>query len=95
MTGTHTHTTEPAQRERALAAMTELVATRGYAQTTVAQVTRHARISRAKFYEQFKDKQNCFIAAQRRLAEQLTGEVHGAMRDSAAVDAWRGTMTAW
>jgi AcrR family transcriptional regulator len=86
--------TKLTQRERALAAMGELVAENGYAQSTVAQIARGAGISRATFYEHFEDKQDCFLAAQRELAEQLTDEVHGAMRDSTAVDAWRATVKA-
>jgi AcrR family transcriptional regulator len=86
--------TKLTQRERALAAMTHLAASSGYAQSTVAQIAREAGISRAKFYEEFKDKEDCFIAAQRQLATQLTDEVHDAMRESAAVDTWRATAEA-
>lgn len=82
------------QRERVLQAMTALVGANGYSQTTVAQIARHARISRATFYEHFEDKQDCFIAAHRQLAEQLIEEVTGASRDSAPLDAWRATVAA-
>ena len=45
--------TKPTQRERVLEAIIELVASSGYAQSTVAQIARRAHISRAKFYEEF------------------------------------------
>jgi len=51
------------QRERMLRAMASAVAERGYARTTVAEVIRRAGVSRATFYEQFSDKDECFLAA--------------------------------
>jgi AcrR family transcriptional regulator len=54
---------EHSQRERLLLAMTEAVADRGYATTTVADVLRRARVSRETFYEQFGNKEDCFLAA--------------------------------
>jgi len=75
MSSTQTRTTTPTQRERALQAISELVAAHGYAQTTVAQIARQAHISRTAFYEHFEDKQDCFVAAHLALAERLAGEV--------------------
>src|SRR5688572_25002049 len=51
------------QRGRMLAAMADAVAERGYANTSVAEVTRRAGVSRETFYEQFADKEACFLAA--------------------------------
>jgi AcrR family transcriptional regulator len=51
------------QRERMLRAMAEAVAERSYAKTPVAEVLRRAGVSRETFYEHFKDKQDCFLAA--------------------------------
>lgn len=39
------------------------VAEKGYAATTIADVARHARISKRTFYEHFPDKETCFLAA--------------------------------
>jgi AcrR family transcriptional regulator len=39
------------------------VATKGYADTTVADVVSRAGVSRKTFYEHFKDKEDCFLAA--------------------------------
>lgn len=51
------------QRERLLEAAIRVVAAKGYASTTVADLTREAGVSRTTFYELFDDKGACFLAA--------------------------------
>ncbi len=51
------------QRGRMLDAMADVVSDKGYGPTTVADVTARAGVSRKTFYEQFADKQACFLAA--------------------------------
>lgn len=51
------------QRERLLDAAIRVVAERGYATTTIADLTKEAGISRTTFYEMFDDKEACFLAA--------------------------------
>ena len=51
------------QRGRMLGAMAGAVASKGYANTTVADVVAGAGVSRKTFYEQFRDKEECFLAA--------------------------------
>jgi len=51
------------QRERILVAMAESCASKGYNATTIADVCEPAGVSRATFYELFKDKEDCFHAA--------------------------------
>jgi AcrR family transcriptional regulator len=51
------------QRGRLLLGMAEAVAAKGYAQTTVADVLRQARVSRETFYEHFANTEECFLAA--------------------------------
>ncbi|HEX8067246.1 MAG TPA: TetR/AcrR family transcriptional regulator [Thermoleophilaceae bacterium] len=51
------------QRERMIDAVIEVVAAKGYAAATVTDVVKAAGISRKTFYEQFADKDECFIAA--------------------------------
>jgi AcrR family transcriptional regulator len=51
------------QRERILMAMAESCAVKGYGATTIADIVRAAGVSRATFYELFRDKQDCFHAA--------------------------------
>jgi AcrR family transcriptional regulator len=63
------------QRGRALDAMTQMVSRNGYTDTTVAQITREAGLSRTTFYEHFSDKEACFLAAHEEIAERLGTEV--------------------
>jgi AcrR family transcriptional regulator len=64
-----------AQRRRMLAAMVAAVAEKGYAAVSVTDVVSRARVSRATFYEQFTDRQDCFLAAFRACADHLAGAV--------------------
>ena len=43
--------------------MAQVVAEKGYPATTVADVVERAGVSRRTFYEQFQDKEACFLAA--------------------------------
>ena len=51
------------QRERLIDAMTAAVAEKGYANTVVADVVTRSGVSRATFYQLFRDKEDCFQAA--------------------------------
>jgi len=52
-----------AQRERLLRSVVAAVARRGFGETTVADIVRGARVSKAAFYAHFTDKEDCFLAA--------------------------------
>jgi AcrR family transcriptional regulator len=54
---------QQSQRGRLLVAIAQVVAERGYAAATVADIVDRASVSRSTFYEQFLDKESCFIAA--------------------------------
>jgi AcrR family transcriptional regulator len=60
---------ELSQRARLLQATTEAVAEQGYVKTTVADILARAGVSRATFYQLFRDKEDCFQAAYRANAE--------------------------
>ena len=49
-------------RERLIEAMAASIERKGYRETTVADVVRIARTSRRTFYEQFDDREACFLA---------------------------------
>jgi AcrR family transcriptional regulator len=51
------------QRERILTSMAASCAKKGYGAITIADVCEHAGVSRATFYELFKDKEDCFHAS--------------------------------
>jgi AcrR family transcriptional regulator len=54
---------ESSQRGRLLFAIAQVVAEKGYAAATVADIVDRASVSRTTFYEQFPDKEACFLAA--------------------------------
>jgi AcrR family transcriptional regulator len=51
------------QRERMLLATVEIVAERGYQKTTIELIAKTARVALSTFYEQFSNKEECFLAA--------------------------------
>ncbi|MGH2974086.1 MAG: TetR/AcrR family transcriptional regulator [Solirubrobacterales bacterium] len=50
------------QRRRILEATADLVAERGYAEVTIEQIVRRARVGYATFYKHYPDKERAFIA---------------------------------
>jgi AcrR family transcriptional regulator len=60
-----------AQRDRLLRAMTAAASELGYANVRIADVVDRARVSRQSFYEQFPDKEACFLAAHERGIELI------------------------
>ena len=50
--------------------MAELVVERGYAAVTVTDVVARARVSKRTFYEQFAEREDCFLATYEALAEE-------------------------
>jgi AcrR family transcriptional regulator len=53
-------------RRRLLRGLVAAVADKGYAATTIADIVRHARVSKRTFYEQFDDKLACYLESYRR-----------------------------
>jgi AcrR family transcriptional regulator len=70
------------QRERLLAAMIKAVTEIGYNALTVQNVLTLAGISRPTFYEQFDDKEDCFLAAFDASATRLKARVQKAVTGS-------------
>lgn len=62
-------TGKAATQERILAAASELFLTRGYDNTTIAQVATHAEVSRATVFWHFSDKESLFRECFNRLVE--------------------------
>lgn len=56
------------QRKRLVVAMAHVVAVKGYAETTVADVIAEASVSRTTFYELFTDKEDCFLYGFKKLS---------------------------
>ena len=76
------------QRGRLLEASVQVVAEKGYAATTVADIVARAGVSRRTFYEQFPDKEACFLAAYDTGVELVLGTIREAI-DAVPVDDWR------
>jgi TetR/AcrR family transcriptional regulator len=68
------------QRSRMHGAMIEAIATSGYERTSVKQVVGLAGVSRRSFYEQFANKQDCFLATFDVIAARSAGRVSAAYR---------------
>jgi AcrR family transcriptional regulator len=78
------------QRERLIDAMAHVVAEKGYAATTVADVVERAGVSRRTFYEQFADKEACFLAAYDAGLAAVLERIGGAVEAAAGAGAgWR------
>ena len=76
------------QRSRLIEAMAQVVADKGYAATTVADVVERAGVSRRTFYEQFADKEACFLAAYDAGLAAVLGRVGDAVEVNPAAG-WR------
>lgn len=63
------------QRERLVAAVAEACAEKGYAETSVADLTTRAGVSTATFYKLFAGKHECALDAHGELLERLLEEV--------------------
>jgi AcrR family transcriptional regulator len=66
------------QRERLLEATMQVVASKGYAAVTVADLTGEAGVSRSTFYELFEDKEACFLASYEAAFQSLVPQVGAA-----------------
>jgi AcrR family transcriptional regulator len=63
------------QRERLLAALARVVAEEGYNKATIGAIAEAAAVSRRTFYEHFKGKEECFLAAYDALDDYLVSLV--------------------
>jgi AcrR family transcriptional regulator len=55
--------------------MASLCAEQGYAAATIGKIVKGAGVSRATFYEIFRDKEDCFVATMEEGLRRLTGAV--------------------
>jgi AcrR family transcriptional regulator len=71
-------------RGRLLDGLATSIAERGYRDTTVADIVRHARTSKRTFYGQFSTKQECFIELLRANNDDLITEIRAAVDPEAS-----------
>lgn len=89
-------------RDRLVGGMVAAVTEHGYPATTIADIVRHARVSKRTFYEHFADKQECFLATYVALgdaliaavAEAAAGEASWQARLHAATEAYLSALQA-
>jgi AcrR family transcriptional regulator len=74
-------TRDGAARARVLEAITQVVADKGYAAMTVADVCRAARISRGTFYALFEGKEDAFLQAHRHGIDVLEARIEQAVHE--------------
>jgi len=82
------------QRGRLLDAIAQVVAEKGYGRTTVADVIDRAGVSRKTFYEHFRDKEGCFLAAYDAGVEVLLATMREAGDTRGRVRAYLETLAA-
>lgn len=81
------HVPEPRDfRRRLLDGLAASIAERGYRESTVADIVRHARTSKRTFYDHFATKEECFVELLSANNEDLVAAVRGAVDASAP---WR------
>lgn len=78
------------QRRRIMAAMAEVMADQGYAATSVADVIARAGVSRETYYQQFRSKLDCFLAAFDAAAEALFAPIQARVDQGAQAGGDRG-----
>lgn len=71
------------QRQRILAGAAKVFAERGYRQASVADIVKAAAIARARFYENFGSKEDCFFALYDAATSATLESVEQACADSA------------
>jgi AcrR family transcriptional regulator len=69
------------QRTRLLEAVGRAVADKGYAAATIDDIVRGAGVSKKTFYEHFRDKEDCFVAAYEAAAGELFERVRAAQQE--------------
>jgi AcrR family transcriptional regulator len=70
------------QRRRLIEAVVLAANRDGYANTSVASVVGEAKVSKPTFYQYFRTKDDCFLAAVADIQEQLHGSVRMALADA-------------
>jgi AcrR family transcriptional regulator len=82
LTGQSGHTPD-SPRHRLVAGLATALVEKGYAATTIADIVRHARVSKRTFYEHFADKEECFLAAFANSADYLLRQTSAAAETDA------------
>jgi AcrR family transcriptional regulator len=74
-----TQLTSASHRARLTGGLAAAIAEKGYAAVTIADVVRHARVSKRTFYEHFADKEACFLALYSETSDELLSVIADAV----------------
>jgi AcrR family transcriptional regulator len=77
---------DDAFRDRLIEGLAASIGERGYRDSTVADIVRHARTSKRTFYEQFASKEECLIELLRRNNENLIATIQATVDPEADWD---------
>jgi AcrR family transcriptional regulator len=66
-------------RRRLLDGLADSIAERGYRETTIADIVRHARTSKRTFYQEFSSKQECFIELLWTANQEMMAQIRAAV----------------
>jgi AcrR family transcriptional regulator len=78
---------EPGARERLVLAAVDLFSEQGYDETTVAQITERAGVTKSTFFRHFPDKRELLVAGQETLSRLLAEGITGAPAGATPLDA--------
>ena len=67
-------------RQRLIEGMAASIRERGYRETTVADIVRHARTSRRTFYAEFSSKDDCYVALLYTTNEKMRRRIEAAVQ---------------
>lgn len=73
-------------RRRLLDGLADSIAERGYRETTIADIVRHARTSKRTFYQEFSSKEECFLELLWTANQEMIGQIRAAVDPEAP---WR------
>ena len=74
-------------RNRLLEGMAAAVDEKGFAETTIADIARHARVSKRTFYEHFESKHDCLLALYVASSERALARIAASIDPSLDLDA--------
>src|SRR5436305_13147445 len=78
---------EPGARERLQKAALELFATRGYEQTTAAEIAQSVGLTERTFFRHFSDKREVLFDGQQRLVQVFVDGARSAPAEASAIEA--------
>jgi AcrR family transcriptional regulator len=70
------------RRQQLLDAALDLVATKGFANTSIEQICQTAYVGTKGFYELFESKEDCYLALLRQIADDVMAQMHAALDEA-------------